>query len=76
MNREQVAHNVAEVRRLMPELVPEIKALHDAGLIDGWRDVAYIGPPRADPPRAVAVRDMVLTSAADLKERMRKNGTL
>lgn len=67
--------NAAEVKRLMPELVPEIKALHEAGLIEGWRSVTYIGPHRPDPPKAVSAGQMVLTSATELKERMKRNGT-
>lgn len=30
------------VHQLMPEIVPEIKALVDAGFIDGWRNVTRI----------------------------------
>lgn len=74
MNRDQVAATIAEVKRLMPELVPEIKALHAAGLIEGWRNVTYCGPPRADPPHCVSGADMVTETAAQIKERMKKNG--
>ncbi len=74
--RARVAANVAQVKALMPELVPEIKALHEAGLIEGWRNVAYIGPHRPRPPgeRAVHAGQMALESMEKTKERMR-NGT-
>lgn len=74
MNREQIAANVAEVKRLMPDLVPQIKALHEAGLIDGWRDVTYVGPHRPEPKNSVHAGQMVLESAAALKERIGLNG--
>lgn len=38
--REQV---LAEI----PEAVPLLRALHQEGLIEGWRAVTYVGPPRA-----------------------------
>jgi|GEM_PF-2317130 len=40
--QEAVARRRALVHEHMPELVPEIKALVDAGLIDGWRNVIRI----------------------------------
>ena len=36
---QRIAENKAFVREHMPELVGFIKALHAAGLIDGWRSV-------------------------------------
>lgn len=74
MNREQVAVNVAKVKALMPEMVPEIKALHEAGLIDGWRNVTYIGPHRPEPKNSVHGGQMVIESAAALKTRMGIDG--
>lgn len=38
----RVAANRALVREYMPELVDEIKELHEMGLIDGWRDVVEV----------------------------------
>ena len=35
----RVADNKALVYASMPELVPFIKELHEAGMIDGWRSV-------------------------------------
>ena len=39
---ELIARRRELVIEHMPELVPEIKALVDAGLIDGWRNVQRI----------------------------------
>lgn len=38
----RVASNRALVREHMPELVNEIKELHELGMIDGWRDVVEV----------------------------------
>jgi len=38
----QVARNKALVCEHMPELVPFIKELHEAGMIDGWRGVGEV----------------------------------
>ena len=75
--RERISANVAAVKALMPGLVPEIKALHEAGLIDGWRSVIYVGPPRAGLSGAGVVRgdQMMLESMEQTKERIGKNGT-
>lgn len=40
--QEQVAANKALIEEHMPELVPEIKALYEAGLIEGWRAVVKV----------------------------------
>lgn len=37
--RERVAQNYALVKTHLPEVVPLIKALHEAGLIDGLRAI-------------------------------------
>ncbi|MBI5920273.1 MAG: hypothetical protein HY847_01340 [Betaproteobacteria bacterium] len=71
----RVAHNRSQVKALMPELVPEIKALHEAGLIDGWRSVRYVGPHRAAPRGSVTCSSAGLESMQAIKERMRKNDT-
>lgn len=57
---EQIYANARRVHDEMPELVPEIKALVDAGLIDGWRNVVYVGPPRPSPPGAVALNETLV----------------
>ena len=38
----QVARNKASVYEHLPELLPFIKDLHDAGMIDGWRRVEKV----------------------------------
>lgn len=38
----KVARNKAAVYAHMPELVPFIKELHEAGMIDGWRGVGEV----------------------------------
>jgi hypothetical protein len=70
--RARVAHTVSQVKELMPELVSVVKDLHAAGLIDGWRDVAYVGPIRPEPsgPKVFTADRMVLESAAATRERM------
>ena len=40
---EKVARNKAAVCEHMPELVPFIRELHEAGMIDGWRGVIEVG---------------------------------
>lgn len=37
--QEIIARRRALVHEHMPELVPEIKALADLGMIDGWRNI-------------------------------------
>lgn len=69
--RARIANNIALVKSLMPEMVPFIKELHEVGLIDGWRNVAYIGPHRPE-PRGVTGDQMVLESVAQTKERMQR----
>jgi hypothetical protein len=36
----------------------------------GWRDIDYVGPPRAV-PRGITAAEMVLESAAAIKARMK-----
>lgn len=60
--RQRIASNVAEVKRLMPELVPEIKALHEAGLIDGWRAVRQVGAELVPEPTAITLDRLCLVS--------------
>lgn len=69
--RAQIAERVAKVKELMPEMVPEIKALHEAGLIEGWRNVDYIGPHRPRGPRTFHAGEMVLESMTKMRERMK-----
>ena len=38
----QVARNKASVYAHLPEAVPFIKELHEAGMIDGWRGVVSV----------------------------------
>ena len=38
----QVARNKAAVYEHLPEAVPFIKELHEAGMIDGWRGVGEV----------------------------------
>jgi hypothetical protein len=38
----RVARNKAAVYEHMPEMVPIIKELHEAGMIDGWRGVTSV----------------------------------
>lgn len=37
-----VAENRAEIHEYMPEMLPIIKEMHAAGLIDGWRSVVKV----------------------------------
>jgi len=70
---DQIRANAAAVQAQMPELVPEIKALLAAGLIDGWRNVVYIGPPQPVNPGAVPGTDVMLGTFADALERTHGN---
>jgi len=47
--QERVAEQREYVLRELPNAIPSIRALHQAGLIDGWRSIIYIGPPRELP---------------------------
>lgn len=40
--QDKIAANRAAVHEHMPELVPIIKELHEAGMIDGWRGVGEV----------------------------------
>lgn len=42
LEKEQVSMRKAAVYEHLPELVPFIKELHEAGLIDGWRSVGEV----------------------------------
>jgi len=61
----------AKVRDLMPEIVPEIRALVEVGLIEGWRNVDYIGPHRPPGPRTFNLTQIVAESMTKTKERMK-----
>ncbi len=43
------------VREQIPEAVPLIRDLLGAGLISGWRNVSYVGPPRG--PLGISARE-------------------
>lgn len=64
--RARIAQNVIAVKEMLPEMVPFLQGLHAEGMIEGWRDVAYVGPHRPDPPGAVRVSEMALGSAAEV----------
>lgn len=42
----RAAHLRARVLAEIPSAVPLIRALHAEGLIEGWRALTYVGPPR------------------------------
>lgn len=71
---ERVAANAAEVKRLMPELVPTIRALHAAGMIDGWRSVRQIGAELAKEPSAISMDRIVITTRKQREEEEKRNG--
>lgn len=68
---ERARENAARVKALMPEIVTEIKTLVEAGLIDGWRNVEYIGPHRPPGPRTFNLGQIVTESMSKTKERMK-----
>lgn len=73
----RVAASRDRVMALMPEFVPCIKALYGAGLIPGWRAVAYVGPHR-EGGRFVAgpfLRGDEFRRSRQAFERELKNGT-
>lgn len=72
--RQRIASNVAEVKRLMPELVPTIKALHEAGLIDGWRSVRQVGAELAPEPTAITLDRLCLVSAKQREAEAKRFG--
>lgn len=68
--RARVASNIAAIKRDIPEFADFFKELFALGMVTGWRDVDYVGPPR-DGPRGLTADQLVLESAADLKARMK-----
>jgi hypothetical protein len=72
--RDRVAANVSRIKADLPEFVPFFKDLYELGMVTGWRDIDYVGPPRELPPgtKAVSTGQMVLESATALKERMKR----
>lgn len=45
-DEERGRRAAGQVKELIPEAIPFIKDLHQAGLIEGWRNVTYVGPLR------------------------------
>lgn len=37
--RQRAAETAQQAKQLMPEIVPFVKELYEAGMIDGWRNV-------------------------------------
>lgn len=72
--RERVAANAAEVKRLMPEMVATIKALHEAGMIDGWRAVRQIGAELAPEPTAITLDRIYLQTKKQQAEEAKRTG--
>lgn len=68
---DRAREHAARVKALMPEIVPEIKMLVEAGLIDGWRNVEYIGPHRPPGPRTFNLSQIATESMTKTKERMK-----
>lgn len=71
--RERIAANIAYTRANLPGFAEFFKDLHALGMVTGWRDIDYVGPPRAG-PKGITADKLVLESAAALKTRL-KNGT-
>lgn len=46
MTEDQGREMRARVKAIIPEAVAFIRELHRLGLIAGWRNVVYVGPPR------------------------------
>jgi len=72
--RQRAAAAFAEVKRLMPDMPAEIKALHELGLIDGLRAIRYIGPIRPKAPGGFSVHDMFLLTAEQIAEEEKRYG--
>ena len=49
-DREQIVANIATIKATMPEMLPIIKSMVARGLIDGWRNVAWVGKSGESPP--------------------------
>jgi len=49
MSAEHGREMAAAVKAHLPEAVPFIRDLHRCELIDGWRNVSYVGPDREQP---------------------------
>ena len=70
--RARIAETRHRFYECMPELVPAVRELVECGLIDGWRNVAYVGPPREI--RGVT-SDIYLDNSRADKEARERNGT-
>jgi hypothetical protein len=70
--RDRIAANIAYTKAHLPGFAAFFKDLHALGMVAGWRDIDYVGPPRPGPKGITADR-LVLESAAALKSRL-KNG--
>jgi hypothetical protein len=57
---EAIALKVAQARKIFPGLANEVRALVDAGLIQGWRNLEYIGPPREETGIAFDATQLVI----------------
>ncbi len=64
--RERIAANIAYTRAHLPGFAEFFKDLHALGMVTGWRDIDYVGPPRAG-PKGITADKLVLESAAALK---------
>ena len=72
--RQRAAAAFAEVKRLMPDMPAELKALHELGLIDGLRAIRYIGPVRERDPNAMTLDRICLESDFIAMQQPQKRG--
>ncbi len=69
---KQIEARVAKVREIFPSLSKDVKALMEAGLIRGWRDLAYIGPPREEEGVAFDATQLVIHRPAKPTDALHK----
>lgn len=72
-DRQRIADNIGLVKKVFPEMVGNVRDLHAAGLIDGWRNLAWVGPSGVPVPGFESAVEPVLSSPAEQAtlERMR-----
>ncbi|MCE5181655.1 MAG: hypothetical protein LLG15_07635 [Betaproteobacteria bacterium] len=60
--KQRIAGNIADVKEHIPEAAVFFKALHGAGMVDGWRSVVRAGPiDQAPQEKGVIIRGPFLT---------------
>lgn len=72
-DKAEIAQSRLDVLEQIPEMADEIRELLGEGLVDGWRNVTYIGPPREKDPRTITLAEMQI-GPWNITDKERKHG--